>query len=334
MKPEFESWICSPGPQRMLADAVDVLTGKGTVWFSDELPWREEFRRSVKDMLSTADSRLNIEFVDAPSPETDPMELVFDLDSSAQDMFLPAYDPARFIKDNKVLENTVLWIYGLQSETCAKWLEFGRNLAKLGVSLKIVCEGVPSCSSAKNVKVITVRDYVSEFDLLLYAMMLCQNDRNASELKMYSARLAVSLSEGRPETLCGLISDVDRLINDPEKTALDICIDSSAEDMRSAVRNAQIMSVLPKTEERRAALVDALKDRLEPLMPFDDDFDNTISVLDEIELRHIVYFLKINEIELNDAEYEELMLLYSIRNNISHRKIVPGSDVRMLFVKR
>ena len=333
MRPEYESWICSPGPQRMLAEAVDALTGKATVWFCEELPWREEFRRSVKDVLGTADSRLNIEFVDAGSTDKEPIEVVFDFDGSAQDLFLPAYDLARFIKDNKVLENTVLWIFGMQPETCSSWLEFSRELARLGASLKIVCEGVPSCSSAKNVKVISTGSFISEFDLLLYAMMLCQNDKNASELKMYAARLAVNLSAGRPKTLSELIFDVDRLIDNPEKTARDICVVSSDEDIRSAVRNAQMMSILPKTEERRAVLVGDLKDRLEPLLPFDDDFDNKITVLDEIELRHIVYFRNMHEIYLNDAENEELKLLYGVRNDISHRKIVPGTNARMVFLK-
>ncbi|MBQ1552344.1 MAG: hypothetical protein IIZ66_02255, partial [Clostridia bacterium] len=165
------------------------------------------------------------------------------------------------------------------------------------------------------------------------AMMLCQNDKNASELKMYAARLAVNLSAGRPKTLSELIFDVDRLIDNPEKTARDICVVSSDEDIRSAVRNAQMMSILPKTEERRAVLVGDLKDRLEPLLPFDDDFDNKITVLDEIELRHIVYFRNMHEIYLNDAENEELKLLYGVRNDISHRKIVPGTNARMVFLK-
>lgn len=326
MRTDYENWINTPGPQRLLSDTVETLMGKGTIWFPEGLPWAAEFRQSVKDTLSVEVSDMNIEFVDIEALDIQPIDLIFSFDPLAQDKYLPAFDPAWFIKDNRILANTVLWLYGLNTENSQRWIDISRSLAKAGALLKIVCEGCFMSMPAKNIKSVLVNEYVSDFDVLLYAMTACQNNSHNADVKLYASRLAVNLSSGKPESICMLLSEFEKLVLEPDQWALTVLEAAPSDMIKNSIRNAQIMSLLPKTEEKRAILVDLLQDRLGVLLPFDDDFGNKISELDEIELRHIAYFRNSNMLSLSSFESSMLDFVHRVRNDLAHRKIVAGED--------
>lgn len=100
------------------------------------------------------------------------------------------------------------------------------------------------------------------------------------------------------------------------------------EYIRGAIRNAQTLAILPRAEEMRCKLVDKLCVDVGKLLPFSDDFGNTIMEPDEVELGHLVYFYNNGELFLEDNDRRDLFSFYNIRNDVAHRKLVEGQRVR------
>ena len=330
MSTEYLHWISTPGPVKLCQDISNAITGKSTVWIPGILPWAEEFRETVIDTVNADDSSINIELTDFETIGTavTPVELIFELDPSARQEYLPAMDFPRFIINKHVLERTVLWIYNIDDGNKKQWIDLSRSLARQSAGFKIICEGDFYADPAKGVSIISVGKYITEFDLLLYAMTMGQKNNNNSELTMYACRLAVKLAEDDPEKIAELLDNFDRLIDEPKEYASEVLPDKTDEFIKGAIRNAQTLAILPKAEEKRCELVDRLGSDISKLIPFSDDFGNKIENPDEVELRHMVYFYNAGELEIREDDRRELFFFYNIRNDVAHRKLIEGNRTR------
>ncbi len=330
MSTEYMHWISTPGPAKLCQDISNAITGKSTVWIPGILPWAEEFRETVVDTVSTEDSSINIELLDFETIGTavTPVELIFELNPSAKQGYLPAMDFSRYVINQHVLERTVLWIYNIDGENKKQWIDLSRSLARLAAGLKIICEGAFHADPAKGVSIISVENCITKFDLLLYAMTMGQKNNSNFVLTMYACQLAVNLAEDAPEKIAELLAKFDRLIDEPEEYAAEVLPDKPGEAIKGAIRNAQTLAILPKAEEKRCELVDQLKDGLLSLLPFSDDFGNNITEPDEVELRHIVYYYNNNQLLLSDEEQAVLFMFYNVRNDVAHRKLIEGYRIR------
>lgn len=188
MSTEYLHWISTPGPAKLCQDISNAITGKLTVWIPGIFPWAEEFRETVIDTVNADDSSINIELIDFETIGTavTPVELIFELDPSARQEYLPAMDFPRFIINKHVLERTVLWIYNIDDGNKKQWIDLSRSLARQSAGFKIICEGDFYADPAKGVSIISVEKYITEFDLLLYAMTIGQKNNTNVELSIYA----------------------------------------------------------------------------------------------------------------------------------------------------
>ena len=328
MADKIQCWLQLPGPVKMAEDICAVLSGSGTVWISGSFSWAEEVRSFIKEKLCMFDSGVNLEFLDVSAfPEHySPEELVFLRDPSAEKDYLPAMGLASFVKTKRILPDTILWLYHLDGEGDRKWTDFSKALAKQGAGLKLVCEGAAITEAAKNVRLFSQERCLSEFDHLLYAMLLIQGEKWSTDLKVYVSRLAVFLAGRDAEQIAQLLRLKRELPQEPLRCALGSRPELEEVRALHAIYTAQLMSLLPKVELLRTKLISDTADRLRALVPFCDDYGNQIDRPEDMELRHLVHFEIIGQLSFDWDESSRLHLLYNIRNALSHQNTVDGRD--------
>ena len=160
----------------------------------------------------------------------------------------------------------------------------------------------------------------TKLDLQYYAWTLLLNRQNYHLLE-YSSQLAVELCGGMPDRCAKLCADAQQLAAAPEKC----CTWLTTEEMISAVHTAQVRSIEPWIEYGRVWLITQLGDRLNCILPFDDEYGNHFENPMDIEFRHIVFYQK--KIGLKPNEGKALDFLYESRNRISHLGILAYSEI-------
>ena len=333
MTPYEQWWTRTPGPAELVERLSVVLASKGTAWITGSLPWCGMFRKIVKLRLEEINSSLNIEFVDISNYSDDlrTENVIFLFDESARKDYLPAIDLAKYIYGSQILRETIIWIYGLDTESGVRWLELSKALARQEAGLRIVCEGAICSGVSRNVMAFSIEQAITEFDTLLFAMTMIQDNGWNTDTKVYVSRLANELADRNAERVALLLNEEDSLLKDPVGFCLGTLEYTDEDVLVRAVRNSQIMSLYPRIEQGRTELVNELYQRLEKLVPFSDDFESIFEKPQDMELRHIVYFESIGELKVNQEEHAKLHFLYSVRNLISHRQIISGTDAFKLL---
>jgi len=336
MPSESLCWFHTPGPQNFIKKVCNALIGRDSAWIEGAVSWDEEFRSTVKDELSTLDGEINVEFIDASilDESLDAAGLIQCYDDIVGRNYLPAMDLCEFLNKNKILNNTILWLYHVDRATDRKWIEFSKSLAKQTTTVKLVCEGTIISGSSKHIETFCQEQFLTLFDYLLFAMVLIQDASWGTDLKVYACRLAINMAGNRAEKIAQLLSRRSLLVSDPLCCAkeVDLCEDSVR--LENAVRVAQLMSLLPKVELLRNAFVSKISDRLDGVLPYTDDYGNTVEKPQDLELRHIVYLDGCGKIVLDQEERQHLRFLHTIRNDLSHGKNVDGNTASLCLEYR
>ena len=331
MFPEELWWDQVPGAVRLRSTLQGVLLQEGkTAWLEGGLPWDADFRSRISDDVSGKDSRLLFtvysgEELRGRSPE----DLVFQLNPNAQVRYMPGQSLSKYVQTNGLLKTHIIWLYDLKGDEHAAWFEFSRQLAAAKAGLRVVCQGDIGKKRSQNVSMLYQQDFFSEFDRILFAMLLASGKEAPVDLRTYYSYLAAGLAEERVELIPQLLQSPYQLTTDPAGTAEALGLDS--QNINKIVHGVQLKVLLPKLEDRQEALVDDLSESLLKLLPFEDNFGNIYDDLYSIELRNMYHYRNSGELRMTQEQSYQLQRLYEARNLIAHRKVVPGADVVKLL---
>lgn len=324
-------WDQISSPLNLKKWTADTLMSGKTVWLSGHLPWPDTFLYQTKDLISQGNSQLALEYREMDSLEgTSPAELVFQLVPSAKSRYMPGQDLSEYIASTGILDTTILWLAGVDEARHGQWLALSSGLAKHNSGFRVVCQGNCGNKRYRNVELLQADTFSSEFERILFAMMLSGGMGYSTDIQMYCSYLAVELAGEQVEQLPILLRDTNQLICHPE-----LCLEDAGlprnEILQRSLHSVQLKVLQPKLEDRQEKLVDRLAAQLTRLLPFKDDFGNVCNDLYSIELRHLVYFHHQHAFRISDQEDQLLKQLHEMRNLIAHRKVVPGEDVFSLL---
>ncbi len=243
-------WGHTYGPSKLQTTAVEsLLSGKG-LWIDyPDVPWREELHEMVKQKIEERDAAISFEFFNADElASISPRELLSKLAPSAMARCLPTTPVEKYVKQQRILEYTIIWIYGLSEKTSEPWLQFSKSCAKEKASLRIVCEGVIPTINAGNIVFCKGRDYISSFDSLLFLMSAVsdRNDLSVAE-RRYLCTLLNELFALNPEMAEDCLNDPKMLLLDPTGVVTLLFPERTAE-LKGAIWNAQIKALYPAVE--------------------------------------------------------------------------------------
>lgn len=100
---------------------------------------------------------------------------------------------------------------------------------------------------------------------------------------------------------------------------------------KQLICRAQTRSISPLVDIGRLKLISAFGSRIACVLPLADDYGNKIDNVNEVELRHLVYWSNHNLLTLTPDEKAVLYCLYDARNAISHLNPLSYDDIQELF---
>lgn len=327
MLPEEIWWERIPGAVRLRQKMQDILLQDGRgVWLEGGAPWPGTFRDMIKDYMSNRDSRLCFTFLGQEElGSLNPERLIFQMNPAARMRYMPGQPLAKYIQANKLLETHIIWLQGLEAERDKQWFAFSRELAGTRAGLRVICQGEIGGKRYPNVNMLYHKDFFSEFDRILFAMMLAAGTGLPENLQIYCSYMAAGLAGGDAERIPPLVQAKKNLALDPAGTAAALGIEGR--DVGRVLHSVQLKILLPQLEDRQEALMDELERGLRAMLPFEDDYGNWHNDLYSIELRHMYHFMTSGRLKMYPEQEERLRRLYALRNMIAHRKIVLGEEV-------
>lgn len=100
---------------------------------------------------------------------------------------------------------------------------------------------------------------------------------------------------------------------------------------KQLICRAQTRSISPLIDIGRLKLISAFGSRIACVLPLVDNYGNKIDNVNEVELRHLVYWNNHNLLTLTPDEKAVLYCLYGARNAISHLNLFSCDDIQELF---
>lgn len=320
-------WGQVPGCMRLIQLITDHLCGGKTVWVSGKEPaWPEAFRGALKNSMYALGSGVSFSMLDAGSlpcggaPVEALRQHICGLDAAPSFFKDSLADLVRSLPEPDI----VIWLYGLPSESTARWLDLSAALAaRKDVRLTLACQIPAPQAVRKNVLSVTPEAAVGPFDMQYFAITLLSRQPHARFLTEYASGLIAEIAQKDAPLCSELCMSPHDLLRSPYDTCRALMSACDERHIRASLRAAQLKYVLPLVEKKRLSFIECLGTRGEDLLPFSDDFENQINTPPEIELRHLVYFQRQGSLRLSEKEEACLRRLYDVRNRLAHLLEVP-----------
>lgn len=328
-------WHQVPGATRLLQKVLQQLANRRNVWISGYLPWSDTFREIIISKLAESNRDLRVEIRSAIDLiDTSSEDLVFSLFPGARSRYMPGKELATYINEQRLLEDTIIWIYDLNQERDNRWLTFSQQLGTIGAGLKVLCEGIsiqPTISArrSKITMVLTEGQYTS-FDKVLFAMFLVSTLNQSDGIKRYCSYLASELVGGEVEMITCAIKNAQQLYMSPNEVANMLGISDNS-FIQNRIHRVQVKVLLPEIEEQFEALVERNSDNISKILPFEDDYGSERRELYDLELRHVRHFKNQGDITLDVSDSKRLDFLYECRNLIAHHIVIDGERIERIF---
>lgn len=247
-------------------------------------------------------------------------------------------------RDDIVLCDYYVWITGIRRKRdLFQWLEFVtqyRQAAKQAEqSAVFILECEETVADAAGMDVI---DYsVEHYDCRVFALETA-NALCAGELRAYQAELALSLAGNDPELCCALLREGERLLQDPVRTALEVCrtaVSSSGEpfplpeeqEAASAAWEAAVVLLFPVLERFRMDFIKRFDEELRRHLPIHNSNGDVVQDPQDLEIGPLYHIVTACSKAFSPAMVEAIRLCRNARNLLAHNKLVPYEDVRRLL---
>jgi len=341
-------WSYVSGPSRLVSETANCLRAGKSVCLcaTDSLPFREVFFLRVADALRESES--NLLYGEVVETSEDPGKYLiscYKLDAG----YRKTETPSSYLRKCRVLENRLLPVVA-KGGAARSWMEFinayKSTSAREGLFL-LEIDGNPPKAPSKHLKVLDYRNFVTEYDSLLYAGLI-SNNSNITESR-YITAVAESIFGGNAEGIAGFVGNYD---------ITQSLADALPENTYSEYKlwNAQVQELFPIIVRRTHDLVKAWRLRIDEALaytelrrkPFEKGLLNShgdvVNTPDELEIGQLLKLMTTRRRDSCDnetAEYvlsipddevrEKVRLLWNMRNTIAHVKICTASDVVRLL---
>ena len=340
-------WETLAGPGKIVQDIYrSMINGRMLrVLISSDFPFIDEFRSACENRINRDIGRYTFDYIDFEQFTTTEVEIQdFILKRFAREDDYRAYRPINnyfdYLFEKKILDKRAVWITGVPEDQSSILLKFQETLAKRskgkidhGILIVEVITNSESRHETPNIDILNYSDYVSEFDVMLYASLLTRERGLSVNWQKYYVYLVTSLSGLDPE-LCEALID-DEVLYEAEPIALIERHNKLQEELFAGkVWKAQIQLLLHLIEEERCQFLDQHEEVLSRLIPIEDQFVGTIDNVSDLELRHIKNIVNNHTLAGIDHRAEtRILFLLKVRNQLAHMVPISLKDVKELIDK-
>lgn len=221
-------WDNVTGPMNLVARIVTNLRNKKSVLLKvpEDLPWRKQMRSSAEYALRDNEVDLLITYIDCRDdcPEIEDVAEYL-MQRFAQSDVRNGYRSSsgitiqKYMLNSGVLKKRVLWIKGMDDDNVRAWYDFCKkyqpNTIYDGLFViesygDLQFRGIPS-----HIERVNYRDYISQYDALLFNSRLVAEKSLSTEWRQYIATVTTTLCQCDVELSEYLIGETDFSSMDP-----------------------------------------------------------------------------------------------------------------------
>ncbi|WP_322907451.1 hypothetical protein [Paenibacillus campi] len=331
-------WHYISGAARYLHNTIAAHTSH-RVLLVEEPPYTESYFQMYEEALMQSDSSLLVEKSFANDWITQ-----HEMSAAVIERYAPHVDyhpmdssEAMFIAKNKLLTGRVLIIR--QIEKKKDWLDFAVEYARHsplsgGLIILTYRGDVPLNSTRKGIAIFKWKEYISTYDMQLFASNCVANQSTLSDAERhYITQIASRLTGDDPE-FCEALATRELFVY---PHALCQRLSASNETAQkwveapdlldSIIWEAQIQVVFPIIERMRKKYIDIYYNNLIAILPQIDEFSKKINEPKDMELRHMHYYFFKTQGFRNKEDQQTFDLLYRARNRLAHLDRLSYEDV-------
>ena len=289
-------WKHIAGPSIAVSNiTLALLDNKNIVLqIPSDLPWKQVMRSIVDADYREKNSAAVVQFLDVAedNPEgIEPGKLILQRFASPQVAQSyrekSAITIQNYIMQKGVLQNSVLWIKGVTSETASQWISFckvyhSKNISD-GLLILELC-GQYSVPPMHHLKAISLFNYVSNYDLQLFNRVIVSDRKISDVWKNYIS------------TVCALICGTDAEIS----TLLLDTVDFQKDDLILKVKEIAELEIYQKRgEEHKEYILNLAR-------------NNQINLIE-----HLIWEAQV-QVLFPIIELERVTILYALRKVIQN----------------
>lgn len=244
----------------------------------------------------------------------------------------------KYLKENKVLSNRILWIKNISSTSVLKWIAFLRKYKSSNNNEgTFILETNEQFNSTGTIHVLKYFDFVTIYDSHLFASIVTSQSANKQLVYQYITNLADSLCGMNVELIVEFIENTD-FNGDDISNNYRSYFDISEDELTYKIWKAQIQIAFPLIEVARVNFVSKYEDLIKDCLPI-EQFGEIIENPYEVELGTLIYLLSSkyeedeeNRLVISYQDYEDLHFLHRIRNKLAHVKCCNTNEIYTLLL--
>lgn len=368
-------WTGITGPRTVITKVADLILNRNTVVLlvPDDLPWRHDMRSAIEAAFRPKAAILNmiiqqIDAADVCPAGIDPGRYL--LQRFAQGEIHNAYREKagislqKYMVQNNVLRNTIVWIKGLKATHAGNWINFCKGYKASTIEdgliiLEIRGDALPK--AMQKIKTVSLTDSVSHYDLQRFNSFILDSFSGYTETwKQYISTVVARLCDIDAEVSEKLISIIDFRSEEP-LTGIQRIAEMPEFELRGQVGSEHILACfrIGETDELKKKIWSAQMQTLFPLIEFErmsivsnwyDEIQQALNIHSiiqyhkklsdplDMELGTLVYHLshKADDHRYfiyipDDAVRERIRFLHDCRNILAHANCLSVEQVNALI---
>lgn len=318
-------WNYVPAGVSIKESIVQQLTaGRCVLLGTSRLPWVKELLKNVKTNVESVDAEMNWNEINAEeSIGTKPIN------------YLGCFYGVDQIPVEKMIQQKIrnlpscCWVRNIPENESQAWIQMAKELfsGKEKQNFRLVLE-LPSVMVRGIGRMAVIDTHIERFDIYYFALSILASGRLGKNFQEYAATLCSELADGNVELCYTLCKNIDNVLRDPSSVCM---VSEDDSQQKQLVCRAQTRSISPLIDIGRLKLITVFGTRIVNILPQKDDYGTEIDDVNEVELRHLVYFSCNDLLTITPKEKDVLYCLYNARNAISHLNPLSYDEIQKLF---
>lgn len=364
-------WNNITGANYVVSQVVQILLGNATaiVEVPADLPWRKEMRSAIETSFRSQSmaNEMIVEVVDSSdeySPGITVGKFLLDRYANSREVRNGYRERSgksiqRYLIDNSVLKNRIMWIKGLSGLDANDWIkfckEFDPGTSDKGLFVLEIHGSYPKIEQ-KNVHIVKLLDFVSNYDVQLLCSFILSNQANYSAAwKNYLSATVSSLCDTDAEIaehiLCSsdlkekpfpiILSEIAcqedywaRGSDPSSKHILALVRKNNISEIEKRIWKAQVQALFPIIEFERMRIISVYRHELAAELNeyIVEQYKKRVTEPDDLELGTIHYMLASGLFTPHDKYVEDrIAFLHKCRNCLAHAYCCDTQQVKHLL---
>lgn len=363
-------WNNITGANMIVAKVSDTLNENKMVVLNvpSDLPWRYQMRSAIelhfRKNAETEDTYMQIIDANDECRDEDPGKFLLTKFGKTREIKNGYREKSgasiqKYLIQNRVLKNTIVWIKGLNHEQKKAWMTFSREYNTQSVSDGLFVLEVHDNKDNidhKKVTLINFSDFVSSYNVQLFdSFILDRENCYTSNWKKYISTVTSCLCDTDAEISLELIRHTDFLHENPIEGISKIDKSGSfasrgsdegsnhvlayfrrgeVGELEHRMWVAQVQVLFPLIEIERTKLISTLYDEIKKALTSEDIYQYDVIIEDpnEVELGTLDYLKRSFKINIPQSDIRSwISFLHNCRNKIAHMGCCEPEDVVKLL---